>query len=152
MIENNFETTPLRHNLFPVSNKSIELSFTGDQISSDGGLLLLREVENQLGLIDRISGCITDHRDQRYIDHTIKEMLIQRVFQIAAGYEDCNDCDDLRNDMIFKTCAGRLPQSGQELASQPTMSRLENSIDSKDLYRMGQQLMDTVISHYAQEP
>ena len=152
MINNNFESTPLTHQLFPVSDKRVDLSFTGDQISSDGGLLLLREVENQLGLIDRISDCITDNRDQRYIDHTLKEMLTQRVFQIAAGYEDCNDCDDLRDDMIFKVCAGRLPQSGQELASQPTMSRLENSIDSKDLYRMGQQLMDTFIASYAREP
>ena len=101
MLKNNFETSPLILDLFPVSGKPVELSFTGDQISSDGGLLLLREVENQLGLIDRISACITDNRDQRYIDHSIKEMLIQRVFQIAAGYEDCNDCDDLRNDMIL---------------------------------------------------
>ena len=152
MLKNNFESTPLNLDLFPVSGKPIELSFTGDQISSDGGLLLLREVENQLGLIDRISACITDNRDQRYVDHTIKEMLIQRVFQIAAGYEDCNDCDDLRDDMIFKMCAGRLPQSGQELASQPTMSRLENSVGSKDLYRMGVEFLDTFIGSYDQEP
>lgn len=102
MLKNKSETTPIVHEPFPVSNKQIELSFTGDQISSDGGLLLLREVEGRMGLIDRISSCITDNRDQRYTDHTIKEMLIQRVFQIAAGYEDCNDCDALRDDMIFK--------------------------------------------------
>ena len=114
--------------------------------------LLLREVENQLGLIDRISACITDKRDHRYTYHSIKEMLIQRVFQIAAGYEDCKDCDDLRDDMIFKMCAGRLPQSGQELASQPTMSRLENSIGSKDLYRMGVEFLDTFIDSYDREP
>ncbi len=152
MIKNNFETTPISHDLFPVAGKQVELSFSGDQISSDGGLLLLREVENQLGLIEILSDCITDHRDQRYIDHTIKEMLTQRIFQIAAGYEDCNDCDDLRDDMILKTCAGRLPQNGRELASQPTMSRLENSISSKDLYRIGQQLVDTFIDSYAREP
>ncbi|MDT8442576.1 MAG: IS1380 family transposase [Desulfuromonadales bacterium] len=152
MLKNNFESTPLKLELFPVSGKPIELSFTGEQISSDGGLLLLREVEHQLGLIDRISACITDDRDQRYIDHTIKEMLIQRVFQIAAGYEDCNDCNDLRDDMVFKICAGRLPQSGQELASQPTMSRLENSVDNKDLYRMGVEFLDTFIDSYDREP
>lgn len=152
MLKNNSETTPLNHDLFPISGKSVELSFSGDQISSDGGLLLLREVENQLGLIDSISSCITDDRDQRYTDHTIKEMLTQRVFQIAAGYEDCNDCDDLRDDMVFKMCAGRLPQSGQELASQPTMSRLENSIDNKDLYRIGEQLVDNFIDSYSREP
>ena len=152
MLKNNFQSTPQNLDLFPISNKPVALSFTGDQISSDGGLLLLREVESQLGLIDRISSCVTDDRDQRYIDHTIKEMLIQRVFQIAAGYEDCNDCDDLRNDMVFKMCAGRLPQSGQELASQPTMSRLENSVDSKDLYRMGVEFLDTFIDSYDREP
>jgi hypothetical protein len=152
MIEKKSETSIQNLDLFPVSEKKIELSYTGDQISSDGGLLLLREVENQLGLIDRINSCITDNRDCRYIDHTIKEMLTQRVFQIAAGYEDCNDCDDLRDDMIFKTCAGRLPQSGHELASQPTMSRLENSIDKKDLYRIGKQLVDTFIDSYARKP
>jgi len=152
MLKNNFQSTPQNLDLFPISDKPVALSFTGDQISSDGGLLLLREVESQLGLIDRISSCVTDDRDQRYIDHTIKEMLTQRVFQIAAGYEDCNDCDDLRDDMVFKMCAGRLPQSGQELASQPTMSRLENSVDSKDLYRMGVEFLDTFIDSYDREP
>src|SRR6056297_3537416 len=117
MIKKIFESTPTNLELFQVAGKQVELSFTGDQVSSDGGLLLLRELENQLGLINRISNCITDDRDQRYIDHTLKEMIIQRVFQIAAGYEDCNDCNDLRSDMIFKMCAGQLPQSGQELAS-----------------------------------
>ena len=152
MIKNYSETTPIVHELFPVSDKQIELSFTGDDISSDGGLLLLGEVENQTGLINRISNCITDNRDQRYVDHTIREMLTQRVFQIAAGYEDCNDCDDLRDDMIFKTCAGRLPQTGLSLASQPTMSRLENSIKSQDLYRIGQELVDTFVESYDREP
>ncbi|MBI9064396.1 MAG: transposase [Marinilabiliaceae bacterium] len=94
-------------------------------------------MENQLGLIHRISNCIKDERDQRYIDHAIEEMLTQRVFQIAAGYEDCNDCNDLRSDSILKTCVGRLPQCGTNLASQPTMSRLENSVTKRDLYQIG---------------
>lgn len=152
MIKNNSETTPQTISLFPVSEKKVELSYTGDQISSDGGLLLLREVEGQLGLLDRVSNCIEDTRDQRYIDHTIKEMLVQRVFQIAAGYEDCNDCNDLRDDMVLKTCAGRLPQTGQELASQSTMSRLENSISPTELFKIGKQLLDTFIDSYSQQP
>ena len=98
--------------LFPIENKTTELSFTGEQIRSDGGLLLLREVDIQLGLTQGISDCITDQRDARYIDHTVREMISQRVFQIAAGYEDCNDCNDLRDDAVFKICAGRLPHSG----------------------------------------
>lgn len=152
MIKNISKTTSTILNLFPVENTNVELSFSGEKISSDGGLLLLREVENQLGIIDRVSDCITDNRDQRYIDHSYKEMLMQRVFQIAAGYEDCNDCDDLRDDMILKMCAGRLPQSDPSLASQPTMSRLENSVDSRDLYRIGQELVDTFMCSYDSEP
>ena len=108
MIKNNFENTSPILNLFLVSDKKVELTFSGGRISSDGGLLLLRGVENQLGIIDAISKCISDQRDHRYIDHTIKELVTQRVFQIAAGYEDCNDCNDLREDMILKTCVGRL--------------------------------------------
>ena len=145
-------TTPLRFDLFPIVDKSVELSFTGEQISSDGGLLLLREVENQIGLIDRISNCITDNRDQRCTDHSLKEMLLQRVFQIAAGYEDGNDCNDLRNDMVFKMYAGRLPQSGSELASQPNMSRFENSVVNKDLYRIGELIFDNFVESYSDEP
>ena len=152
MLKNNSETSPLKIDLFPIVDKPVELSFTGEQISSDGGLLLLREVENQIGLIDRISSCITDIRDQRYTDHSIKEMVLQRVFQIAAGYEDCNDCNDLRNDMVFKMCAGRLPRSGSELASQPTMSRFENSVSYKDLYRIGEIIFDNFVKSYSDEP
>jgi len=152
MIKNNSETNQKTLDLFPVADKKIELSYTGEQISSDGGLLLLREVENQIGLIDGLSFCITDTRDSRYIDHTIKELITQRVFQIAAGYEDCNDSNDLRGDMIFKTCTGRLPQTGGDLASQPTMSRLENTVGPKDLLQMGRRLLDAFISSYTYAP
>lgn len=152
MIKNNFKSTAPILNLFPVENKKVELTFTGDRISSDGGLLLLREVDKQLGLVESISNCITDNRDQRYIDHSIKEMLTQRIFQIAAGYEDCNDSNDMREDMILKACVGRLPQSGRELASQPTMSRLENSVGRSELYNIGKQLVDAFIDSYSQAP
>ena len=82
------ETTPLNLDLYPVSGKPVELSFTGDKISSDGGLLLLREVESQSGLIDRISDCNTDNRDARYIDHTVKEMISQRGFKNLSNKRD----------------------------------------------------------------
>lgn len=138
--------------LFPVEHKNIELSFTGDQISSDGGLLLLGEVNRQLGLTSKISDCISDKRDSRYIDHTIEELITQRVFQIAAGYEDCNDCNDMRNDMILKTCVGRLPQTGNDLGSQSTMSRLENMVENADLYKIGEQMVDIFIDSYSSQP
>lgn len=138
--------------LFPIDHKNIELSFTGDRISSDGGLLLLREVNRQLGLTGKVSNCITDERDGRYIDHTIEELITQRVFQIAAGYEDCNDCNDMREDMILKTCVGRLPQTGNDLGSQSTMSRLENMVGNADLYKIGEQMVDVFIDSYASQP
>jgi len=137
MIDKKTEISTTELDLFPVQGKNIELSFSGDRISSDGGLLLLRELDNQLNLLSSASNCLHDGRDQRYIDHSVKELLTQRVFQIAAGYEDCNDCNDLRSDMIFKLCAGRLPQSDSDLASQPTMSRLENSVTNSDLLCLG---------------
>lgn len=152
MIKNNFENRAPTLTLLPVKGKKVEVSFSGDRISSDGGLLLLREVENQIGVIDRISNCITDNRDQRYVTHAIKEMLAQRIYQIAAGYEDCNDSNNMCEDMILKTCVGRLPQSGEGLVSQPTMSRLENSIGKKELYLIGEQLVRSFVSSYAQAP
>jgi len=97
MIDKKTEISTTELNLFPIQGKNIELSFNGDRISSDGGLLLLRELESQLNLLSSASNCIHDERDQRYVDHSVKELLIQRVFQIAAGYEDCNDCNDLRD-------------------------------------------------------
>src|SRR5664280_2105128 len=141
MIDKKTEITASEISLFPIQGKNIDLSFTGDRISSDGGLLLLRELDSQLNLLSSASNCIRDQRDQRYIDHSVKELLAQRVFQIAAGYEDCNDCNDLRADMIFKMCANRFPQSDDDLASQPTMSRLENSVTKTDLFRLGKLLV-----------
>jgi len=152
MIYKNTEIFAPGLNLFPIKGRHIELSYSGDRISSDGGLLLLRELDSQLNLLLSASNCIQDARDHRYIDHSIKELLTQRVFQIAAGYEDCNDCNDLREDMIFKICAGRLPQSDNDLASQPTMSRLENTVTRTDLFRLGKCLVDIFISSYSKNP
>ena len=152
MIHKNTENSTHELNLFPIQGKNIELSFSGDRISSDGGLLLLRGLDSQLNLLSSASNCIHDERDQRYIDHSVKELLRQRVFQIAAGYEDCNDCNDLREDMIFKICAGRLPQSENDLASLPKMSRLENTVTKTDLFRLGECLADVFISSYSEAP
>jgi len=134
MIDKKLKICTTELDLFPVQGKTIELAFNGERISSDGGLLLLREIDKELNLLSSASNCILDGRDERYTDYSVKELLIQRVFQIAAGYEDCNDCNDLREDMILKICAGRLPQSDNDLASQPTMSRLENSVTRSDLF------------------
>lgn len=152
MIEKISQNSSQQLALFPIKNKDVSLSFTGQRISSDGGLLLLRELDNKLGLVESISACIKDTRDHRYIDHEMQELIAQRVYQIAAGYEDCNDSNALREDMVVKMCAGRLPQTGDDLASQPTMSRLENQASRTDLFRMGNKLLDNFIDSYSREP
>ena len=81
-------------NLSPVADKDIEISFTGSDISSDGGLLLLRECEQQMGIIKSVTSCLRDNRNPAYVQHSFEQMITQRVFQIAAGYEDADDCDN----------------------------------------------------------
>jgi len=104
--------------LTDLTNKKMEVSYSGSQISTDGGLLLLREINERLGLIERFTNCIEDDRDQKYIDHQMVSMLKQRIYQIAAGYEGANDYNVLRDDSIFKFCADQMPNSGSSLASQ----------------------------------
>ena len=86
------------------------------------------------------------------MDHSLEDLLRQRVFQITQGYEDANDCNDLRGDPAFKVGCERAPLSGNDLASQPTMSRLENRVSRSDLYRMAQALADGFIASYKTPP
>jgi hypothetical protein len=138
-------------NLSPVKQKEIELSFTGADISSDGGLLLLKECEQQTGIIKSLTSCLRDERNPSYVRHSFEQMITQRVFQIAAGYEDADDCDSLRGDDIFKLCSGKLP-SEADLASQPTMSRFENTPSHSDLYRIAKAFLKNFMSSYSGEP
>ncbi|MDD5506849.1 MAG: IS1380 family transposase [Bacteroidales bacterium] len=135
-------------NLTELGKKKVEVSFSLEETSNDGGLLLLNEVDHQIGLIDRISGCINDVRHQGYVKHRIDSMLRQRIMQIAAGYEDANDCNALKDDGILKLCAHR----EQPLASQPTMCRLENLPGKRELYRMAKAFIDHFIDSYESPP
>jgi len=135
-------------NLFPVANKPVELSYSSEKISTDGGLLLLKEVENQINILKDLSSCIVDDRDQRYIDHTIESLVKQRVFQIAAGYEDANDCNSLRSDAVFKLCSDKLPETDSDLGSQSTMCRFENSIRRTELYKIALMFVNSFIKSY----
>jgi len=103
--------------LLNVQDKSVELDFSGGVLTSDAGVLLLREVEEQIGLIQAMVEVIPDARDARYVKHTLTDLLIQRIAQMACGYEDANDCNDLRNDPVFKMLAGRFPELDEALAS-----------------------------------
>ncbi|GMT46404.1 MAG: IS1380 family transposase [bacterium] len=135
-----------------IDSTRIEIDFNGGALSSDAGVLLLRETERQMGILDQITGCIADERDQRYVTQSVKAMLSQRVYQIACGWEDGNDCDHLREDPIFKMAADRRPKTGAPLASQPTMSRFENSISVKELYRIAETFVHTFIAGYDKAP
>ena len=143
---------PAQLDLFPCQGKKVEVSFHDEHISSDGGVLLLREVDNQIGLLHNIASVLNDDRDQRYVGHSLETMLRQRVFQIASGYEDANDCNTLKSDPVFKMSAGRLPESGPDLASQPTMTRFENSVGNGDLYRIAEVFARHFIDSYPEEP
>jgi len=121
------EDTLLSLDLPAVQRKKVTLAFDGGRLSSDAGVLLLREVERELGIAERLAACVTDRRDPARIDHTVVEMLKTRMFAIAAGYEDADDCDALRHDPVFKMAVGRAPETGEPLCSQPTRSRLENA-------------------------
>ena len=136
----------------PVMGKKVALDFDGGNITSDAGVLLLRETESQLGIISMLTKCINDARRSSSIMHSIHELMTQRVFQIACGYEDGNDSNSLRVDPAMKMALGRLPETGLDLASQPTFSRLENSITRRDLYRIAEGFMDHFLTSYAEPP
>ena len=109
-----------------ISRKKVEADFDGGTLTSDGGVVDLRAVDKSIGLIERLCDCISDDRHQSYVDHSLCDLRRQRVYQIALGYEDANDCDSLRSDPAMKMACDRLPVTGDGLASQPTMSRYEN--------------------------
>ncbi len=118
-----FQTENLLFDLEPVSGKKVTADFTAPALSFFGGLALLREYEGTAKILDRITSCLHDNRNPKFIVHPLAEMIRQRVFQIAAGYEDADDCDRFRGDSILKMCCGRRPEDEIDLCSQPTMTR-----------------------------
>jgi len=135
-----------------VCRKKVTAAFDGGAISSDGGLVLLREAERRLGLSARLAKCIRDRRDTALITHQLDEILQFRMFAIASGYEDADDCDALRKDPLFKLAVGRAPESGNPLCSQPTMSRLENMPSKIEAARMTATMVDLFCQSFRAEP
>src|SRR5215467_6620649 len=138
--------------LVPVGGKAVDLDFDGGRLSSDAGIVLLKDINDQLGLTRNLAAVLSDPRDPRRINFTLEDLLKQRVFQIAAGYEDANDANTLRDDPIFKLMLDRLPETGASLASQPTLSRFENRVSRPELYRMARVLLDHFIASYTKAP
>jgi hypothetical protein len=113
----------------------LEASFDGGRLTSDGGLPWLEQADAALGLCAAFAASIPDWR-RGPVRHARETLVRQRVFQIACGYEDQDDADTLRTDPLLKLVCGRLPETGRDLASQPTLSRLENAVDRKSCYRL----------------
>jgi hypothetical protein len=137
--------------LSPVSGKTIVAKFDGGLLSSDGGILVLREIEQRLRVADRMAACIADPRAPDQITHTLADIIRFRLLMIAAGYEDGNDANTLRGDPVFKMALDLTP-SDRELCSQSTISRLENLPDARALLRLGRAMVDLYCESFRQVP
>jgi hypothetical protein len=123
-------------------NKEVVADFAGGRITSDAGGLLLRELDQRYRIAEQASACLHDPRDSRKVRHDLLTLVRQRLFAIALGYEDTNDAATLAQDPSHKIMAGRAPESGDDLASQPTLSRFENRVTAKDLRRLSEGLLE----------
>jgi hypothetical protein len=145
------DATPLLPGLSAVQGKAIVARFDGGRLSSEGGLLALREIERRLGLADRLASCLKDPRAPEKVVHRLAGIIRFRMLMIAAGYEEGNDADALRGDPMFKLALDRLP-SDEELCSQSTISRLENLPDIRALLRLGRALIEQYCGSFRQVP
>ena len=146
------ESIPVPFALPSVARKKVTAAFDGGRISSDGGLVLLAAAERRLQIADKLAAVIADPRDPAQITHTLQDMLRVRMLAIAAGYEDANDLTSLRSDPAFKLACGRLPETGDDLCSQPTMSRLENLPKRREIRALLGVMVDLYCASYRTAP
>ena len=146
------EITLLPFALPSVERKKVTAAFDGGKITSDGGVALLAQAERRLGVADKLAAAIADPRAPDQTTHTIADMLRVRMFAIASGYEDANDLAKLRLDPAFKLACGRLPDTGADLCSQPTMSRLENLPTRSEIRKLLSVMVDLYCASYASPP
>jgi len=147
----NFNSKQLR---FPaVDGLTVRADFSGGALSSDFGPILLRGIDHQIGITERLAAAFDDGRHPSYIKHNLRDLLAQRIFQVACAYEDGNDANALRADPMFKLGIGHRPlDEDNDLASAATFSRLENVASTKDIYRIAQAFVDHFIASYAEPP
>ena len=135
--------------LFPdLLSKPVVARFDVDYGSSDGGAILLKAADRRLDLIAGLTDCIVDRRDPDKVVHDVSELLGQRVFGLACGYADCNDTARLGADPVHKALIGRDPIDGEDLGSQPTLSRFENSLGPRELYKMSEVVLERVVRRH----
>lgn len=138
---------------FPLlARKPVVADFSGGSLSSDGGLLLLAHLDHSLHLTQAVAACLHDPRRQASVQHSRLDLIRQRVYQIAAGYEDANDATHLRHDPALKLACGRAPRSGADLASQPTLSRLEATITEEECDRINRVLLSQFLHQGRRAP
>ena len=136
-----------------VEGLSVRGHFDGGALSTDLGPLILRGVDRQIGLTERLAAAFEDKRHPGYITHDVRSLFAQRIFQVACAYEDANDANPLRRDPRFKLGVERRPlEPDNDLASGPTFSRLENAASAKDIYRLARAFVDQFIASYAAPP
>ena len=134
---------------FPaVKKRSVSASFTGGDVTSDGGIVLLRQTDRRLGLTRALARVLPDPRDPERIEHPLLSLVRQRVYGLAAGYEDLNDHDTLRHDLAWQTAVER----DRALASSPTLCRLENRADRRVAWAVHEVLIAQFIASFAQPP
>src|SRR6476660_1089795 len=146
------EATEILPGLPAVKGKPVHVAFDGGRLTSDAGILLLSAIEQQLKIAERLAACLEDPRDPERVRHELAEMIRYRALLIAAGYPDGNDCDALKSDPAFKMAVGRLPESGADLCSQPTISRLENLPGATALKRMMAAMVELFCDSFEQVP
>jgi hypothetical protein len=139
-------------------SRRVESGFTAGRVSTDGGALLLRKVERKIGLMDRVSACFTDKRRQDRVEHRVGEMLAQRIFALALGYEDLNDHEQLRHDPLLALLSGKR-EIDQPLAGKSTLNRLELPGGAKRYHKIDYEsekidalLCDLFLESYATPP
>jgi hypothetical protein len=138
---------------FPaVGRKKVTAAFDGGRMTSDGGVMLLATVEKSIGIADRLARLIADPRNALLVTHSVADILRARMLAIACGYEDADDLDHLRTDPGFKLACGRLPDSGTDLCSQPTVSRWENAPTLREVMRMTHAMIDIYCVSYKRPP
>ena len=144
-------STPMLPGLSPVGGKKVVAQFDGGLLSSDAGVLALREIEQRLCVAERLAACIVDPRTPEQIVHSLADIIRFRLLMISAGHEDGNDANSLRADPVFKM-AHDLAPSQRDLCSQSTISRLENLPDARALLRMGRALVDLYCETFSRVP
>lgn len=146
------DATPFLPGLSPVASKALTTTQDAGNLSSNGGLIVLREVARKLDLAAVIADPLPDMRNPLLVTHSYRAMVTARMMAIAAGYEDGDDLDALRHDPALMIACERAPESGHGVPSQPTISRLENLADVRSLYRIGVGLIDLFCRSYARAP